>query len=170
MSTRCQIGIYGKEGVTELKNWDALIYRHSDGYPSGVLPDIMPFLAYFDRVRGVDDTEYVSARLLQYMANLYDRQAIEWHAQGGISGLRSPRRDTEIEDTKKYAGTLGHGISKQFHWDIEFYYAISKDGVRVYEVIGFDESKDEMKSKLIGTVPYKDFEKSVDYKKLTTPE
>lgn len=161
MSTRCQIGIYGKEGEPELKSWDALIYRHSDGYPSGVLPDIMPFLAYFDRVRGVDDTEYVSARLLQYMTNLYDGNTIRWFVE---DKLGNPQ---EIEDTKKFTGTLGHGISKQFHWDIEYFYAISKDGVRVYEVIGFDEVKDEMKSKLIGTIPYKEFESNKDYKKLT---
>lgn len=46
MSTRCQIGFYEAE-EKDLDNFEALIYRHSDGYPDtehGVLAAIVPFL------------------------------------------------------------------------------------------------------------------------------
>jgi hypothetical protein len=35
-----------------------------------------------------------------------------------------------------YTGTLGHGISKSFHGDIEYVYAVYPNGVRVYSVTG----------------------------------
>jgi hypothetical protein len=38
MSTRCQIGFYPEKPTKDtLQNPDALIYKHSDGYPEGVV-------------------------------------------------------------------------------------------------------------------------------------
>lgn len=37
------------------------LYRHNDGYPDGVLPDILPILARFDKERGLSDVEYAAA-------------------------------------------------------------------------------------------------------------
>lgn len=120
MSTRCQIGFY-EESVTDLKDWTGLIYRHSDGYPGtengseyGVLADIVPFLKQFGR-KG--DAEYTGARLLQYLCNEYDKGGYE--NSFGEKGL---------------TGVLGHGISKVWHGDLEYYYAVYKDRVDVYEV------------------------------------
>jgi hypothetical protein len=49
MSTCCQIGFYEPDNFDLLKP-DALLYRHSDGYPGGnggVLAEIVPFLRVF---------------------------------------------------------------------------------------------------------------------------
>jgi hypothetical protein len=122
MSTRCQIGFYD-ESAAGLKDWTGLVYRHSDGYPGkvdgseyGVLADIVPFLKTFPR-KG--DAEYTGARLLQYLCNEYDK--------GGYDKY-------ETEKTGHKGGVLGHGISKEWHADLEYYYAVYKDRVEVYEV------------------------------------
>jgi hypothetical protein len=56
MSTRCQIEFCnGKVRRT--------VYRHWDGYPSAVIPDLLAFLAWNG---GCADTEYASANLLYW--------------------------------------------------------------------------------------------------------
>jgi len=111
MSTRCHIGFYDEESKG-LEDFEALIYRHYDGYPDGVLPDIIPILKDFDKNRGLGDTEYASAWLVAKLKDDY----------------------TNI------------GISKEFHGDIEYLYAIKGKTISVYEVSfdfngGLPESK-----------------------------
>jgi len=67
MSTRCQIGFY-EDGEKNLQNFEALIYRHCDGYPDsehGVIATVVPILKGFDKERGLDDIEYASAWLVK---------------------------------------------------------------------------------------------------------
>lgn len=132
MSTRSQIGFY-EEKEQDLQNFQALIYRHSDGYPGkpdgseyGVLAEIIPFLKQFSRS---SDTEYCSARLLQYLTNLHDKIGLEWIKTKGY---------THMESQFGLTGSLGYGICKAFQGDIEYFYAV-KGGksVQVYE-IGWD--------------------------------
>lgn len=133
MSTRCQIGFY-KSKEKKLQDFEVLIYRHSDGYPGkvdkdgkeidyGVLADILPFLKWWKKARGLSDLEYVSARLLQYLCNKYDKQ--------------SKKICREIKSTydgnEQFTGILGHGICKEFHWDIEYFYKIYPDAIEIYE-------------------------------------
>ena len=106
MSTRCQIGIY-RTKPTDLTKYHALLYRHSDGYPEGVLPDITPFLETFHSQRGMSDVEYLAAWLIYHLIRPYD--------------------------DANYGKYLGHGISTRFHGDIEYFYAISPGLVEVYE-------------------------------------
>lgn len=109
MSTRCQIGFYNAN-EQNLNNFEALIYRHCDGYPKGVLPDLIPFLKDFDKNRGIDDIEYAAANLVVYL---------RYHHCGEPSNTR-------------YTGL---GICKHFYSDIEFFYAIYGDGtVKVFKV------------------------------------
>lgn len=113
MSTRCQIGFYTKKPTkSQLLKPDALIYRHSDGYPEGVLPDLEPIVCEFALKRGLDDTEYASARVLQQLCNIYDSKMKEWGYEPDF---------------------LGYGICKVFHGDIEYYYAISPERIDIYE-------------------------------------
>jgi len=73
MSTRCQIGFYEPE-VKDLNQWEALIYRHSDGYPDtqhGVIATVVPILKQFDKDRGLDDIEYASAWLVAKLKTDY---------------------------------------------------------------------------------------------------
>lgn len=61
MSTRCQVGIYSnKEQNQDQPN--VLIYRHTDGYPEGILSEITDYVDEFIAERG-DDPEYLAARL-----------------------------------------------------------------------------------------------------------
>lgn len=115
MSTRSQIAFFRDENVGDLQKFDALIYRHSDGYPDGVLPELMAFLRWFDRKRGVSDTEYVAARTLQHLTNLYD----------------SATGKTGADD---FTGVLGYGISKAYHGDIEWLYVVTPTRVLVYQI------------------------------------
>ena len=118
MSTRSQIGFYEK-AETPLDKFEALLYRHSDGYPEGVLLDILPFLSWWRKARGIGDLEYCSARLLQYLCNEYDKETKKWGSKIEAEG---------------FTGTLGHGVCRAFHWDIEYFYKIYPNKVEVYDV------------------------------------
>ena len=127
MSTRCQIGFYPKQD-TKLENFDALLYRHSDGYPGkangteyGVLADIVPFLQWFGRARGISDSEYCSARLLQWLCDNYDGRA------------KDRNHTPSYSPDEEFTGTLGHGICKDFHPDIEYFYKIYPGGLQVIQ-------------------------------------
>ena len=83
MSTRCQIGFYVPENSNLLKP-DALLYRHSDGYPGttsgskyGVLTDLVPFLKLFHKRRGLDDTEYAAAWTLHHLIDCHVRHVMD---------------------------------------------------------------------------------------------
>jgi len=137
MSTRCQIGIYDSK-EKKLKDFKVLLYRHSDGYPEGVLPDIEPFLKWWKDQRGLDDSEYVGARLLQFMCNQNDGHG------NGLEKIMGKNTD--------YTGIYGYGICKGFHSDIEYFYRIYPNKLEVYEVPFMMENFDITKSKLIKTI------------------
>ena len=121
MSTRCQIGFYENKN-DRIDSPHTLLYRHSDGYPGnkkeyGTLTDLIPFLNHFISQRGYD-IEYIGARCLCYL--------IHEHTQDLPS---------QNEKVSKFGGYLSYGICKpeDFHGDIEFYYAVFPDEVRIYE-------------------------------------
>lgn len=97
MSIRCQIGFY-YEGEKNLKNWQALVYRHIEGDPESVLADVIPILKDVDEAIGLQDVEYASAYLVKELKTDY------WNI----------------------------GISKEFHGDIDYYYAVYPNLVRIY--------------------------------------
>lgn len=118
MSTRCQIGFYSVRpsiGRNDLGQYKALLYCHSDGYPEGIITQIVPFIKRFKEVRG-NDTEYLAARLLQYLCNEADRVIPEW-------------------------SILGFGVCNSLHGDIEYLYAVSPDYVDIYNVCGDNYTK-----------------------------
>lgn len=83
MATRCHIGFY-EEGEKDLKNFEALVYRHWDGYPDSVMPDIMPILGDFDKNRGMYDLEYASAWLVAKLKEDYLNIGISKDFHGDI--------------------------------------------------------------------------------------
>jgi hypothetical protein len=107
MSTRCQIG-FMKDNKNPNKP-EILIYRHSDGYPEGVKEAMETFFPKFLKERGATDLEYMGAQFLASM--IHDMQ--DW----------SKTLDESSTRTWEF---LGYGIcgDKEFHGDIEFYYAI----------------------------------------------
>ena len=82
MATRCMIGFY--EADDKFSKPTALIYRHLDGYPEGVLNDVIPILQDFDRNRGLDDVEYASAWLVAQLKDDYPNIGICKHLRGDI--------------------------------------------------------------------------------------
>lgn len=116
MSTRCQIGFYeSKEQRLDKPN--AIIYRHSDGYPDtehGVLAALLPWAKKFNAERGLTDSEYAAAR--------------------GLVAL--------IVASDHLESNLGYGIcgDHQLHGDHEFYYRVDPHAITVYKR---NESGDE---------------------------
>lgn len=110
MSTRAQIGFYDSEN-RKLKDFDALIYKHHDGYPEGMIPILKKTLKRFNDLRGLSDTEYAAAYFV---------------AVGKSDEAKEDKSD-EISDR-------GWGICKDLHGDIEYYYAVSPEGVKAYAV------------------------------------
>jgi len=125
MSTRCNIGFYGDGTDKDLEKPEVLLYRHSDGYPEGVLPDIVPFLKRFNAKRGLNDTEYASAWLMFHLVSL--------HADV-IKGIKEEIKSEHIPDDG--CDFLGNGIcgNRMLHGDIEYLYAVFSDRLEVYSV------------------------------------
>ena len=105
MSTRCQIGFYDRLSTDVLVPPDILLYRHSDGYPNGahgVVATLMPIIWDFLRKRGFWDMQYLAAYVVAQFLG-------EEHLGIGIC-------------------TTTEGL----HGDIEYYYAVYTDHMRVY--------------------------------------
>ena len=108
MSTRSQI---------KLKNSpdNIHVYKHSDGYPEGVLPVLVPFVAQFMESRGYDEC-YILAQLVRRFAVEDYKAEIEFNA-------KHPNfpRNSSYE-------FLGWGLDCERHGDIEYLYEIGEDG------------------------------------------
>lgn len=129
MSTRCQIRVEGSA---------VLVYQHSDGYPSGILPILLPFVQNFMDKRG-PDPEYMTARLLQALMNKSDQYLIGMSEKypHAISG----------------GGMLtGFGVGTETHGDIEYLYDILEDGtVIVWQMTWGSEAQKELGRVQLGT-------------------
>lgn len=130
MSTRCQIAFYDKRpkvGDLEKGKWEALLYRHSDGYPEqvwgnpgrkcGVLVDIKPFLRRWLEIRGWDP-QYCAARMLQMLCNRYDENQREYEREAYKKEGRGYKRG------EQRLRVLGYGVCRRLHLDIEYLYVI----------------------------------------------
>jgi len=129
MSTRCQIEFMNisnreeKEGPEKGKLVKAVkrrtIYRHSDGYPEGVIPDLKEFL-HWNRERNFD-IEYQTANFIYWSKKKRKKQinkdlAIAWGT-------------TKVPEMKRRMMLTGHGIcnNDEFHPDIFYYYEVISD-------------------------------------------
>lgn len=95
----------------------ANIYRHYDGYPEGVLPDLQSF---FKEVKdNLPDTRFTDA---EYLAAKY----VTWQAKknatkyNGETGKHSP--------ADHFLDFLSLGVCIEDHGDIEFIYEVNSDG------------------------------------------
>ena len=126
MSMKCQIGFYNEEpkGRTDIMGrWQSLLYRHSDGYPEGLVPDILPVIREFMSKCGWDP-EYMSACVMAQM-----KRAHCGKPQGEIR-------------------FLGHGICRDFHQDIEYFYAVTPTDIIVYRTDGVKTFTEKGRHKL----------------------
>lgn len=117
MSTRAQVAfvspnyIEDKKGKSN-KKYEVLLYFHRDGYPSGILPHLIPFLFEFKKKRGLDDISYAAAWLMHHMIK-----------ERGYN-----------YSTLKEAAFLSHGIDNDIHEDIDYLYEIYPDKLLVIVV------------------------------------
>jgi hypothetical protein len=104
MGTRCNIHFNDGDEIA------ANIYRHSDGYPDGVLPDLQRFFADVESQTKGDtrfgDPEYLAAKFLVWQANDYVKPT-EWNPEG-----------------KEALAFTGVAPCVTDHGDIEFVYSV----------------------------------------------
>jgi hypothetical protein len=132
MSTRCQLVVQGNEKVK--------IYKHSDGYPSGVLPILKEFLPAFKKGRGFD-AEYLTAHLSAALIFADQVSRVKYNLECIAKG----EKPLFNED---YVGFLGHGLDGDWHGDIEFVYNITPEfSVEVYKIANVSTAKNLFKTK-----------------------
>ena len=129
MSTRCQIEFMNisnreeKEGPEKGKLVKVVrrrtVYRHSDGYPESVIPDLKEFLKW-NEGRNFD-LEYQVANFIYWSKKKMEKQ-IERDLEmvGGTSN---------VPEMKRRMILTGHGIcnNDEFHPDIFYYYEVISD-------------------------------------------
>lgn len=94
----------------------ANVYRHFDGYPDGVLPDLETF---FKEVKdNVTDTKFGDA---EYLAAKY----VVWQAKQNASTYDIKKGKRTPNDS--YLDFLSLGVCIEDHGDIEFIYEINSD-------------------------------------------
>ena len=129
MSTRCQIDFIAKwkDNKGKLHIEKRRVYRHSDGYPESVIPNLKAFLKWLTsepQPRSFGDIEYTAANFIYWSK----KRLFDWV-------MSSSKRDRKyLKGWEK----LGFGIcSNDFHGDIEYFYEVIEGNrdvtVKVYE-------------------------------------
>ena len=125
MSTRCQIeftSIWENE-KKEKKTESILVYRHSDGYPEGVIPDLKKFLKWLGG--RIEDLEYTVADFIYWSKRNFEERYYykEWggekHKNGKTKKWSAPQDFNSIL-------LIGFGICEKddFHGDIKYFYNV----------------------------------------------
>lgn len=120
MSTRCQIAFYETEDQPTNKP-SALIYRHSDGYPEGVMPTLTEWAKDFHEHRGLSDASYAAARCIQHMMNEQDKE------------LENMWEELGRPNEKNYTG-FGICGDHDLNGDIEYFYRVDPSGISYWEM------------------------------------
>jgi len=126
MSTRAHIAVYplgvsmaqllDEDDKLMNRKWEALLYVHSDGYPTSLLKQVWDFHQFFSDQRffvqedGYDGA-YFAARLIQRLTNEYDK----------ASRMSPPRYLLS-----------GFGVTRVMYGDFDWFYAVTQDGVAVF--------------------------------------
>jgi len=129
MSTRCQIEFMNisnreeKEGLEKGKLVKVVrrrtVYRHSDGYPESVIPDLKEFLGW-NEGRNFD-LEYQAANFIYWSKKKMEKQ-IE-------RDLDVAWGTSNVPEMKRRMILTGYGIcnNDEFHPDIFYYYEVISD-------------------------------------------
>jgi hypothetical protein len=115
MSTRCQI-------LFKFEDGQVLTYRHSDGYATGVLPDLVEFLKWNEGRNNQSD--YVVPNYF-YWSKKHSEEYMDYDYKTG----KIKRKKTPIHKRKmggNEAVLIGYGLDYQgtFHGDIEYFYTV----------------------------------------------
>jgi len=151
MSTRCQIDFISKwkddkDKIHEERN---RVYRHSDGYPEGVLPDLKEFLKWNEGRNS--DIEYMTANFIFWNKRKHEDEYFNKDLDGKDKD-KNLKWDS-IQSTNTSILHIGFGVCdvNSFHGDIEYFYEIITDengkvSINVYKVPSWDsKSKDDFK-------------------------
>lgn len=145
MSTRCQIDFIKKwkpKGEEEVHEEIRRVYRHSDGYLEGVIPDLLEFL-WWNEGRN-DDPEYAAANFIYWSKNKTMESIRQVAAKQGKS-------EQEAHHKMNLCSKLGFGVCNNdcIHGVIEYFYEVicnenGKLSIKAYKVPRLDcQSKDE---------------------------
>ncbi len=129
MSTRCQIEfktIYDyklKNGKIKRKEESILLYRHSDGYPEGVVPDLKKFLIWNGGRNS--DLEFMAANFIYWSKRHFEENYYHKKYGGGIDDKGKPKKWSDPQDFNSTL-LLGFGICEKdcIHGDIEYFYEV----------------------------------------------
>jgi len=115
MSTRCSIHftIKGYDRV------DANVYRHSDGYPDSVLPDLAQFFKDVQNQCGADSTSGTRFSDPVYLAAKF----VVWQAHRNARTFKFGKGRAEVVQTPPL-DFLGVGVQVEDPGDIEFVYTV----------------------------------------------
>lgn len=112
MSTRCQIAFEGS---------DVKVYKHSDGYPEGVLPLLKKVLPDFAKERGWDPS-YLAAHTVAKFIDASRRKLRAFY-------LRKHKENPNVfkKDGWKSSRFLGYGLDTDYHGDLDYIYTVRAD-------------------------------------------
>lgn len=103
MSTRSQIKVKGSE---------VMIYKHSDGYPSEVMPTLTEVMTQFIRERG-NEPDYALAQIVRAFARRDEERRKEIAAS-----------DSNFAHMYQEHSMTGWGLDTVRHGDIEYLYLV----------------------------------------------
>jgi len=128
MSTRCQIEFVSGDGKEDRN----LTYRHSDGYPDGVIPDLKKFKKWLHSkpLSRIDsDKEYIAANWIYWC-----KMKIKEDFEQMNKKLGTGKKDGEGWEK------LGYGICplECFHGDIEYFYTIDVRKAKTWDIVVYE--------------------------------
>jgi hypothetical protein len=129
MSTRCQIQFvsnYFQDGEV-VKTEKAQVYRHSDGYPESIVPDLDDMYGLLDDTMSGRGASY-SAAVFIFLDKLGTFRRLYFETEDEDRRLDS--LDPEDWDLDQLLFLLGHGVEDPaagIHGDEEFLYRVVED-------------------------------------------
>ncbi len=122
MSTRCQIEFICKRKTTsgQFRSDKRTVYRHSDGYPGSMIPDLLEFIQW-NQGRN-DQIDYMAANWIYWNKR---REEDAFLNDSDIT--RNDKWDDRyVEKDPNHFLKIGHGvdINNRYHGDIEYLYKV----------------------------------------------
>jgi hypothetical protein len=122
-----------------MRKFEALLYRHSDGYPdtdSGVVKCLVPILKAIHKEHGYD-IEYAAAWTMHHLIATYLLSTKKFFARMHRKYTKQGEKKlAENYTPDKIRTFLGYGICQELHWDIAYFYRVYPNTLEVYEVKG----------------------------------
>lgn len=134
MSTRCQLRFTDKRTDNV-----AQVYRHSDGYPEGILPFLDHLQVLLHATGTQRDASYAAAQFilidkLRYIERTFRQDGIYSDLPDTVERVLNPESWEDLNQTPSYL--LGHGVedpSCGIHGDEEYLYLIELPSARPLE-------------------------------------